>query len=67
MNQVFKKKNGSSEVVKKGGTEESCEGCSQRWSYQCNECDYAAVKREELKSHVEAVHRDGVQHLLYLH
>ena len=47
-------------VVKKGGTEESCEGCSQGWSYQCDECDYAAVKREELKSHVEAVHRDGV-------
>ena len=26
-----------------------------------------AVKREELKSHVEAVHRDGVQLLLYLY
>ena len=47
-------------VVKKGGTEESCEGCSQGWSYQCDECDFAAVKREELKSYVEAVRRYGV-------
>ena len=29
-------------------------------TYQCEECDFAAVMREELKSHVEAVRRDGV-------
>ena len=44
---------------KEWGTEESCRGCTQGWSYQCDECDFAAVKREELKSHVEAIHRDG--------
>ena len=26
--------------------------------YHCYKCDFAAVKREELKGHVEAVHRD---------
>ena len=26
---------------------------------QCDKCDIAAVKREELKSQVEAVRRDG--------
>ena len=45
---------------KEEGTEESCGGCSQGWSYQCDECDFAAVKREELKSYVEAVRRYGV-------
>ena len=25
--------------------------------YQCEECDFAAVKREELISHTEAIHR----------
>ena len=28
-------------------------------AYQCGECDFAAVRREELKSHVKTVHRDG--------
>ena len=28
--------------------------------YQCDKCDFEAVKREELKSHVEADHRDGI-------
>ena len=37
------------------------------WSYQCDKCDFTAVKVEELKSHVEAVYRHGVQHLLYFH
>ena len=32
-----------------------------------DECDFTAVKGEGLKSHVEAVHRDGVQHRLYLY
>ena len=27
--------------------------------YQCDKCYFVAIKREELKSHVEAVHRDG--------
>ena len=45
---------------KEGGTEKSCGGCSQGWSYQCDECDFAAVKREELKSYVDAVRRYGV-------
>ena len=27
--------------------------------YQYDKCNFAAVKREELKCHVEAVHRDG--------
>ena len=26
--------------------------------YQCDECDFAARKREEQKSHAETVHRD---------
>ena len=26
---------------------------------QYEECNFAAIKREELKSHVEAVHRNG--------
>ena len=28
-------------------------------AYQCDKCDFAAIKREILKTHVEAVHRDG--------
>ena len=52
---------------KREGLESHVGGCSQGWSYQCDECDFTAVKVEELKCHVEAVHRDGVQHLLYLH
>ena len=28
-------------------------------AYQCDKCDFAAIKREMLKTHVEAVHRDG--------
>ena len=28
-------------------------------NYQCDKCDFAAVKTEKLKSHVKAVHRDG--------
>ena len=26
---------------------------------QCEECNFAAIKREELKSHAEAIHRVG--------
>ena len=43
----------------KRGTEESCGDWSQGWDYQCDECDFAAVRTEELKSHVKTVHRDG--------
>ena len=25
-------------------------------AFQCDECDFAAIKREELKSHAETVH-----------
>ena len=32
--------------------------CS-KMNLQCEECNFAAVKKEELKSHVEAVHRNG--------
>ena len=28
-------------------------------NFQCEECNFAAIKREELKSHVDAVHRNG--------
>ena len=28
-------------------------------AYQCEKCDFAAIKREILKTHVEAVNRDG--------
>ena len=28
-------------------------------TYQCEKCDFAAIKREILKTHMEAVHRDG--------
>ena len=28
-------------------------------NYQCDKCDFAAVKTEKLKSHVKAVNRDG--------
>ena len=28
-------------------------------AYQCDKCDFAAIKRVILKPHVEAVHRDG--------
>ena len=27
--------------------------------YQCEECDFTAVHREELKCHIEATHGDG--------
>ena len=30
--------------------------------YQCDECDFAAVKREELNSHEEVVQKDGDFH-----
>ena len=29
------------------------------WSYQCDKCDFKSVKRKELNSHVQAVHREG--------
>ena len=29
-------------------------------SYKCDKCDFATVKKEELKSHVETDHRDGI-------
>ena len=28
-------------------------------AYQCDGCDFAAIKREVLKARVKAVHRDG--------
>ena len=28
-------------------------------AYQCEECQFTALKREELKSHVQADHRDA--------
>ena len=28
-------------------------------NFQCEECNFSAIKREELKSHVDAVHRNG--------
>ena len=28
-------------------------------NFQCEEYNFAAIKREELKSHVDAVHRNG--------
>ena len=31
----------------------------KKGDYQCDQCNFVAVKTEELKSHVEAVHRDG--------
>ena len=27
-------------------------------AYQCDKCDFAAIKREGLKSHVRTLHRD---------
>ena len=29
-------------------------------AYKCDKCDFATVKKEELKSHVETDHRDGI-------
>ena len=43
---------------KREGLESHVGGCSQRWSYQCDKCDFTAVKVEDQKSHMEAVHRD---------
>ena len=29
-------------------------------AYKCDKCDFAIVKKKELKSHVETDHRDGI-------
>ena len=35
------------------------EGVHRDGDYQCDECDFAEVKREELNNHVEAAHSNG--------
>ena len=35
-------------------------GIKKSGDYQCDKCDFATVKKEELKSHVETDHRDGI-------
>ena len=32
---------------------------SQGWYYYCDKCGFLATRRKKLRSHMEAVHRDG--------
>ena len=38
----------------------SCGAVHRDGAYQCDKCDFTKVKREELKTHVETDHRDGI-------
>ena len=51
--------NGESYYYNKGGLNRHEESVHQDRSYYCDECGFPTAKKEKLKSHMNAVHRDG--------
>ena len=45
-------------IVTKGGLNRHKESVHKDRSYYCDKCGFPAAKKEKMKSHMEAVHRD---------